>query len=313
MDAQKKTAVPVEGTVDPAPATQVDKAQVADDGGSSLAWFDDEIGETPVRPRRAMLRAAFAGSVALCAAGAVLWHVPSVQDAGRSMLGLAPLAQHTAVARVARVPVQLPDIKLGMPASQIAATVGQTVSFPVSIENTAAVPQGSFVLVRGVPERSTLSSGTPFGAGTWKLDPSALSQLSLTIFNLPDTPPRIAVELLSGQGDVIARTEATVAAAALPAVRAIAAQPVPAREIAASPVTYPPLKAEAEVVRAERNKAGGERLAAPATSKPGRQTAGRGAPVQRPTLASNKQVAGMAQPQPKTAWKMNWNSVTYGR
>jgi hypothetical protein len=193
---------------------------------------------------------------------------------------------------------QLPEIRLTVPAERLSASLGKATALPVGVE-PAAVPAGSFVLVRGVPERAMLSSGKPFGAGTWIVEPAALPKLSLTIFAAAAEPTRIGVELLSSAGVVMARGDVTVhvapagssATATRPAV-------VPDR------VTYPPLKAETAQavdpgVRSERPLRSGRKL--------DRATA----PVNvKPRLTG---VSPQVQPKAKSAWSMNWGELSTGR
>lgn len=273
-----------------------------------LAWLDEEPANEPSTTRGSGMVKLIASMMALGLAGAAMLQVPAARDAGRAMLGLAP-ADDAPVARTARTLVQVPDVKLVVATEQINAAAGQPIGLPVSIDNLAGLPKNSFVLVRGVPDRATLSIGTPFGEGTWKLMPEALPQLAMTMFAMPAASQRLEVELLSGHGEVIARAAAILAAAAMPAIRATTSSAQPREAATADRVSFPPLKAEAASAKAER-VAKAERAAA---AKAGKQQASERNVVPRPALAVNKQAAAAPQPKSKTGWKMNWDTVSYAR
>lgn len=238
------------------------------------------------------------GGIALVAVTATLWSFNS------------PPENSAAKRRVAQV-AAMPEVRLSLPTDGLRGTLGQALAVPVQVAARAGIPDGSFALVRGVPERAMLSSGQPFGAGTWRVQPDELSRLSLTIFAGDQQPAHIAVELLTAGGRVMARTETTVAAAAAPL-----AETRPRQTDRAEATTYPPLKAERSAEAGER-AAPAERAESPVRGN--RKAARAPEPRSGGSSASAKprlNVAG-AQPQPppksKSAWTMNWNSLSYSR
>jgi hypothetical protein len=116
------------------------------------------------------------------------------------------------------------EVALSSP-GRIDAEAGDVVEFPIAIDATAALPARSIVAITALPEGASFSAGRPFGVSGWSLRPDEIGDLQLRL------PPRTAnsdmrLELVAGDGTVLAQSETRLSIATLPPVVATVDHPM---------------------------------------------------------------------------------------
>ena len=99
---------------------------------------------------------------------------------------------------------------------RIEANAGERIGFPVVIDATQALPAQSIVAITALPDGASFSSGRPYGDTGWSLRPDEIGDLRLQL------PARsgvshIRLELVAGDGTVLAQSETQVSVVAPPA------------------------------------------------------------------------------------------------
>jgi hypothetical protein len=134
--------------------------------------------------------------------------VPNITLAVVLWLGLIdpPWARHAPPPPPA-APVQqiTPSPVLTAPAT-LEATAGQTIKFPIALDNTDGVPARSVIAIQGLPPGSTLSDGRPYG-DEWNLKSDQIGDLHLTLPPDAHGKMQIAISLIDANDAVITDTE----------------------------------------------------------------------------------------------------------
>jgi len=115
------------------------------------------------------------------------------------------------------------EVALSSP-DRIEANAGDVVDFPIAIDATAALPARSIVAITALPEGASFSEGRPYGVTGWSLRPDEIGGLRLRL------PTRSAssdmrLELVAGDGTVLAQSESRLSVAPAPAVVATTDDP----------------------------------------------------------------------------------------
>lgn len=102
------------------------------------------------------------------------------------------------------------EVALSSP-DRIEAGAGVSLAFPITIDATDALPARSIVAISALPEGASFSAGRPYGAGGWSLRPDEIGDVQL---QLPAEGGAftIRLELIAGDGTVLARSETQVVA-----------------------------------------------------------------------------------------------------
>jgi hypothetical protein len=98
-----------------------------------------------------------------------------------------------------------PAAVLTAPAT-LEATAGDTIKFPIALDNTDGVPSRSVIAIQGLPPGSTLSDGRPYG-DEWDLKSDQIGDLNLTLPPNAHGEMQIAISLIAADNTVIADTE----------------------------------------------------------------------------------------------------------
>jgi hypothetical protein len=114
------------------------------------------------------------------------------------------------------------EVALSSP-DRVEAKAGEAVAFPIVIDATAALPARSIVAVTALPEGATFSEGRPYGETGWSLRPDEIGDLQLRL-PVQGSAADIRLELVAGDGTVLAQSETRLSVAPAPD----AAQPVAA-------------------------------------------------------------------------------------
>jgi hypothetical protein len=107
------------------------------------------------------------------------------------------------------------EVALSSP-DRVEAKAGEAAEFPIAIDATEALPARSIVTVTALPQGASFSAGRPYGDGGWSLRPDEIGGLSL---QLPAQigASHIRLELIAGDGTVLAQSETQVSIAPAPA------------------------------------------------------------------------------------------------
>jgi hypothetical protein len=153
--------------------------------------------------------------------------VPNITLAIVLWLGLIdpPWARHDAPP-TATVQTTAPSAVLTAP-PVLVATAGETIKFPIALDNTDGVPARSIVAIQGLPPGSTLSDGRPYG-DEWNLKSDQIGDLHLTLPSNVHGEMQIAISLIAANDTVITDTETVLRvnpAPGEPAAQSAASQP----------------------------------------------------------------------------------------
>lgn len=121
---------------------------------------------------------------------------------------LPPNASHTPSVQSAIVPPVLsaPDT--------LEATEGEAVPLPIALDGTDGVPAGSIIVIRGLPQGSTLSNGRPQGETEWNLKPDEIGDLHLALPEAGSGESLLTIQLLSPNNGILADAATTLKIAA---------------------------------------------------------------------------------------------------
>jgi len=124
------------------------------------------------------------------------------------------------------------EVALSSP-DRIEANAGEAAEFPIAIDATETLPARSIVAVTALPQGASFSAGRPFGDSGWSLRPDEIDGLSLQLPAQSGASP-IRLELIAGDGTVLAQSETQVMIAPPPAeIAAVASiESAPQDEIA---------------------------------------------------------------------------------
>lgn len=98
-----------------------------------------------------------------------------------------------------------PEIALTSP-EELVAQGGDTIAFAIAVDAADALPARSAIAIRDLPEGATFSKGRPFGDREWSLSPNETADLRLLLPDGLSGASDLAVELVSADGTVLART-----------------------------------------------------------------------------------------------------------
>jgi hypothetical protein len=115
------------------------------------------------------------------------------------------------------------EVVLSSP-DRIAANSGETVAFPIAIDATEALPVRSIIAVTALPEGASFSAGRPYGEHGWSLRPDEIGDLQLRLAAESATSA-MRLDLVAGDGTVLARSETQIGIDALPPVVAMVDDP----------------------------------------------------------------------------------------
>jgi hypothetical protein len=114
-------------------------------------------------------------------------------------------------------PVALPPNQSPMPEAQSAipppvlsapatleATEGEEVTFPIALDGTDGVPAGSIIVIKGLPQGSSLSNGRPHGEAEWTLKPGEIGDLHLVLPDAAIDESKLIIQLVAPGGGIIA-------------------------------------------------------------------------------------------------------------
>ncbi len=112
---------------------------------------------------------------------------------------------------------------------QVEAEVGRATPFSINFSERGQVPLGSLIRIASLPPYVGLSVGHPGAAGTWLIDPQAVSDLNLTVYTVNSATQIVDIELVDLNGGLLARTQTNLAVKAasleLPRASLAVAQP----------------------------------------------------------------------------------------
>jgi hypothetical protein len=176
------------------------------------------VANRPGRSKR--LSSALTGIVlASTALGLVLFW----QDAARFLDNVVKPAEEASVASAGPEASPAPaapvssdlEVALSSP-ERIDADAGQEIDFPIAVDATEALPARSIIAVTALPEGASISEGRPYGVTGWSLRPDEIGGLRLRL------PARagasdMRLELVSGDGAVLAQSETRLGIAPSPA------------------------------------------------------------------------------------------------
>jgi hypothetical protein len=106
------------------------------------------------------------------------------------------------------------EVALTSPA-QIQASARSTVEFPIVIDATAALPERSILTITALPDGASFSQGQPHGDNGWSLRPDEIAGLQLKL-PAENAAGAMHLQLVAGDGTVLARSDTALNAAALP-------------------------------------------------------------------------------------------------
>lgn len=103
-------------------------------------------------------------------------------------------------------PSSAPEIVVTSPL-KLEGTAGAEIGFAIAIDATEALPARSLVAISAMPEGASFSEGRPYGMRGWSLRPDEIGELRLL---LPQAKPGsydMRIELLAGDGTLLAQSE----------------------------------------------------------------------------------------------------------
>jgi hypothetical protein len=81
---------------------------------------------------------------------------------------------------------------------------GEDVAFPIALDGTDGVLPGSVIVIRGLPQSSSLSSGQPQSNTVWSLKPDEIGDLHLALPNAWSGEANITIQLLTRNSGILA-------------------------------------------------------------------------------------------------------------
>lgn len=115
-----------------------------------------------------------------------------------------PVHQASAIPSIALLQAAI-EPSLAAP-GEVAATAGESVAFPITVEDAEALPLRSAIAIRALPDGAAFSAGRAFGAGQWSLRPDEINGLTLRLPEGQTGTSELRVELVAADGAVLART-----------------------------------------------------------------------------------------------------------
>jgi hypothetical protein len=91
-------------------------------------------------------------------------------------------------------------------ANTLEASAGEDVSFPIALDGTDGVPAHSIVVIKGLPQGSTLSNGHPHGETDWNLKPDEIGDLHLVLPDAASSESKLTIQLVAPDDHIIADT-----------------------------------------------------------------------------------------------------------
>jgi hypothetical protein len=172
-------------------------------------------------------------------------------------------AMHHEATLVVKSAARLPDTTGSLPAApaqaasslevalsspdRVEANAGAAAEFPIAIDATEALPARSIVTITALPHGASFSAGRPFGDSGWSLRPDEIGGLSVQL-PAESGAAHLRLELVAGDGSVLAQSETELSVAAAPAeVAAVAPlddNPFDQAAPAEQPVSVAPQAAE---------------------------------------------------------------------
>ena len=126
---------------------------------------------------------------------------------------------------------------------------GEQVAFNIALDGTDSVPAGSAIVVSGLPQGSSLSSGRQFAEAAWSLEPDDIGDLHLALPSSAAGQMQIAVHLLAANGSIIADAVTVLVVTAEPEPDRVVSAPEPgaaATDLSSLPADETPATAAAE-------------------------------------------------------------------
>jgi hypothetical protein len=142
--------------------------------------------------------------------------IPNVTLAAVLWLGLIdpPWARQETPPPAQETQTAAPAPVLTAPAT-LEATAGETIKFPIALDNTDGVPARSVIAIQGLPAGSTLSDGRPYG-DEWNLKSDQIGDLHLALPQTAHGEMQIAISLVTADNTVFADTETVLTVAPAP-------------------------------------------------------------------------------------------------
>jgi hypothetical protein len=100
--------------------------------------------------------------------------------------------------------------------SFLEANAGEDIVLPIALDGTDGIPFRSAIAINGLPAGATLSSGRPYGAAGWNLQPDEIGDLHLVVPDAASGEARLTLQLVDPAGEVITAAETTLRVAAKP-------------------------------------------------------------------------------------------------
>jgi len=126
------------------------------------------------------------------------------------------------------------EVALSSP-DRIEANASEIIEFPIAIDATEALPARSIIAITALPQGASFSAGRPYGVTGWSLRPDEISDLQLRL-SAQSGASDIRLELVAGDGTVLAQSETQVSIASPAEIATVAAVDVaPPDAIVANP------------------------------------------------------------------------------
>ncbi len=100
--------------------------------------------------------------------------------------------------------------------SILEANAGADIVLPIALDGTEGVPFRSAIAISGLPAGATLSSGRPYGAAGWNLQPDEIGDLHLVVPDAASGDARLQIQLVDPAGEIVAAAETTLRVAPKP-------------------------------------------------------------------------------------------------
>jgi hypothetical protein len=100
--------------------------------------------------------------------------------------------------------------------SILEASAGEDIVLPIALDGTDGVPFRSAIAISGLPVGATLSSGRPYGAAGWNLQPDEIGDLHLVVPDAASGEARLQIQLVDPAGEIITAAVTTLRVAAKP-------------------------------------------------------------------------------------------------